>query len=43
MIATTPKFYLILRHEWLQAKTRLLPCTQVIAHTYYIMSHQELA
>ena len=28
--------------EWLQAKTRLLPRTQVIAHTYYIMSHQEL-
>ena len=34
--------------EWLQAQRRLLPCTQVITHTYdysyiYIMSHQELA
>ena len=26
--------------EWLQAKTRLLSCTQAIVHTYYIMSHQ---
>ena len=26
--------------EWLRAKKRLLLCTQVIAHTYYIMSHQ---
>ena len=29
--------------EWLQAQRRLLPCTQVITHTCYIMSHQELA
>ena len=27
--------------EWLQAKTRLLSCTQAIVHTYYIMSHQK--
>ena len=35
IIITTSKFDLILRHE--------RPCTQAIAHTYYIMLHQELA